>query len=108
MGFNYLLDEIQAQTGSMHLILYGAASPKEGVEDMGLFVGRNAGPAVGNSNLHGALFAFSRGVGVDTHPAAGFGALLDSVVEEILERMLQCQPVAEHRRQVGVDAAIHS
>src|SRR5436309_2534079 len=47
-----LFHQVEPQTRSVYLVLYRAAAAKERVEDVRLFVGRDAGTVVGDANFH--------------------------------------------------------
>src|SRR6516225_6874601 len=103
MGFDYLLDEIQAQSRSVNLILDRPAAAKERIEDMGLFLQGDAGPAIGHFELYHLSIAIFHCTSIDSDPVIAFSAVLHGVIDQVFEGVLQSLLVGEHEREAGLD-----
>src|SRR5579872_196542 len=85
----------------MHLVLQGAASAEERIEDTLAFLSWNAGSAVGNTNFDHRLFPVLRGCRENSNPASVASPVFYGIVQQSLESVSHSHSIGEHRRQAG-------
>src|SRR5579872_320216 len=85
----------------MHLVLQGAASAEERIEDTLAFLSWNAGSAVGNTNFDRRLFPVLSGCRENSNPASVASPVFYGIVQQILESVSHSHSVGEHQRQAG-------
>jgi len=73
----------------MHLVLNGAATAKERVENVGPFVFGNARAAIGDADLDRRPAGALHSSGENADPVIRFRSLLQRVIDEVLQGVPQ-------------------
>src|SRR5258708_15287626 len=87
----------------MYLVLDGAATAEERIEDLLLLIWRNSGAAVGDSNFDGRSILTRRPRRKNADPVTPLRPVFDGILDQVLEGVLHRQLVREHQRQVRLD-----
>ena len=103
MRFHDFLHQVQAQSRAVHLIFDGPTASEEWIKHVFPFFFRDAGPAVEYTKLDCRARLAGDGGHKYADPVVALCPILHSVVEQILDRVLQRYAIGQHERQAWLD-----
>src|SRR5437867_2375263 len=107
MRLHDFLDEAQAQTGTVDLVVERTSAAKERIEDVLLFVGRNPRTAIGNPDLDRLAALILDTPREHTDPIAALRTIFHRVLDQVLYDVHHRHTIGEHGRQIGVGPGLH-